>query len=207
MPERKWWVTLRGRGLFEIKVDDGDGFRPASTNEVYWVLRAGETCPVSRPRPSESSRGSTMFGTEAMKDDCRTSGRPVGRPMTRVPPGPVGLDDGGIQADDWIVIACECEEWPGGARRLRPCPTRREPNGRTRWFGVALDPGGDQLWFRVTSEAVGRMQEATPDARGDRLMEALRVWLKPDRQLADGVNRFDVLVAEDGDTRLERLRW
>ena len=41
-PERRWWVAWRGEGLFEVKVDDGDGFRPAATNEIYWVLRAGE---------------------------------------------------------------------------------------------------------------------------------------------------------------------
>ena len=49
------------------------------------------------------------------------------------------------------------------------------------------------------------MGEQTLEARGDRLVDALLAWLTtPDRQLEPDLNRFQVLVSEDGDTRIER---
>lgn len=43
MPERRWRVTTGpGRGLFQIDVDDGLGFRPATTTEVDAALRQRE---------------------------------------------------------------------------------------------------------------------------------------------------------------------
>ena len=42
MPERRWRVMGRGRGLFAIEVDDGGGFRPATTVEVDAALRQRE---------------------------------------------------------------------------------------------------------------------------------------------------------------------
>ena len=43
MPERRWRVTTGpGRGLFQIDVDDGLGFRPATTAEVDAALRQRE---------------------------------------------------------------------------------------------------------------------------------------------------------------------
>ena len=59
------------------------------------------------------------------------------------------------------------------------------------------------MWFRITSKAVHRMREETPAARGGRLVDALLAWLTPDRQLGPDVNRFQVQVSDDGDTRLE----
>ena len=41
MPERRWRVLGRGRGLFAIEVDDG-GFRAATTAEVDVALRQRE---------------------------------------------------------------------------------------------------------------------------------------------------------------------
>ena len=86
-------------------------------------------------------------------------------------------------------------------------PPSREPNGRTCWFGAELDPDGDQVWFRIDDEAIGRMPEKTPAARGARLIDALIVWITPDRPLEPGINRFEVRVSEAGDTWIERLRW
>ena len=40
----------------------------------------------------------------------------------------------------------------------------------------------------------------TPAARGDRLVDALIVWITPDRPLEPGINRFEVRVSETGDT-------
>ncbi len=42
MPERRWRMIGRGRGLFAIEVDDGGGFRPAKTVEVDAALRQRE---------------------------------------------------------------------------------------------------------------------------------------------------------------------
>ena len=105
-----------------------------------------------------------------------------------------------------IVIEGAREDWPGGARTLTAREPTREPNG-TFWFGAELDPDGDQVWFRIAEEAVGRMPEKTPRDRGARLVNALIVWITPDRQLQLGLNRFEVRVSEAGDTWIERLRW
>ena len=61
-----------------------------------------------------------------------------------------------------IVIRGTREDWPGGPRTLRPLDPNREPNRQTFWFGAELDPGNEQVWFRITLEAVHRMQEETP---------------------------------------------
>ena len=106
-----------------------------------------------------------------------------------------------------IVIEGRREDWPGGARTLTPRDPTREPNG-TFWFGAELDPdGGNQVWFRIAEEAIGRMPEKTPAARGGHLVDALIVWITPDRQIEPGINRFEVRVSEAGDTWIERLRW
>ena len=103
-----------------------------------------------------------------------------------------------------IVIKGRREDWPGGARTLTPREPGREPNRQTFWFGAELDPDGSQVWFRITSEAVRRMREGDAVGRGERLVDALLAWLTPARRLGPEVNRFQVLVSDDGDTRLER---
>ena len=103
-----------------------------------------------------------------------------------------------------IVIKGRREDWPGGVRTLTPHEPGREPNRQTFWFGAELDPDGSQVWFRITSEAVRRMREGDAVARGERLVDALLAWLTPARRLGPEVNRFQVLVSDDGDTRLER---
>ena len=60
------------------------------------------------------------------------------------------------------------------------------------------------MWFRITAKAVRRMKEPTPEARGERLVDALLAWLTPDRELELDLNRFQILVSTDGDTRIER---
>ena len=102
-----------------------------------------------------------------------------------------------------IFIAGTREDWPGGPRTLTPLDPNQEPNRQTTWFGAELAPGGNQMWFRVTLEAVHRIQEKTPGARGNRLVDALLAWLsdEPDHQLAD-LNRFQVYVSDAGDTRI-----
>ena len=80
------------------------------------------------------------------------------------------------------------------------------PNG-TLWFGADIDPEGDQVWFRIAADAIYRMPDSTPEARGRRPLVALHVWLVADRSLRCGTNRFEVRVAENGDTWIRRLRW
>ena len=101
-----------------------------------------------------------------------------------------------------IVIKGRREDWPGGARTLTPREPGREPNRQTFWFGAELDPDGSQVWFRITSEAVRRMREGDAVGRGERLVDALLAWLTPARRLGPEVNRFQVLVSDDGDIRL-----
>ena len=61
--------------------------------------------------------------------------------------------------------------------------------------------------LRIISEAVRRMREQTPRARGDRLVDALLAWVAPDRPLRRELNRFQVRVSDDGGAWIERLRW
>ena len=106
-----------------------------------------------------------------------------------------------------IVIAGRREDWPGGARTLTPLEPSRDPNGAF-WFGAELDPDVRQVWFRINEEAVARMPEETPKARGRRLVDALIVQITVgDRPLWFGINRFDVHVSEAGEARVERLWW
>ena len=92
---------------------------------------------------------------------------------------------------------------------LSPCSVFRHESGRYPfWFGAELDdPDGDQVWFRIAEEALGRMPDKTPAGRGRCLIDALIVWVTPDRPLHPGLNRFEVRVSEAGDTWLDRLRW
>ena len=95
----------------------------------------------------------------------------------------------------------------GSPRTLTPREPTREPNGQALWFGAELDPDGDQVWFRVAEEAINRLPEKTPTDRGRRLVDALIVWITPDRPLHPGINRFEVRVSEAGEAWIERLRW
>ena len=111
-----------------------------------------------------------------------------------------------------IVIAGTREDWPGGPRTLTPRYPTREPNG-TLWFGAEL-PAGDQVWFRIAEEAIGRMPEKTPRDRGARLVDALIVWITPDRQDVNGYleelnercNRlYEIQCRHDDDPRLPNI--
>ena len=103
-------------------------------------------------------------------------------------------------ADDSLAVVIEGrrDDWPGGPRLLMPCPPSRDPNARTWWFGAELDPAGEQVWFRVTSEAIHRMREKTPRARGACFIDALITWMTPERQLGPELNRFQVHVLGAG---------
>ena len=69
-----------------------------------------------------------------------------------------------LASEQAIVIAGTGEDWPDG-RTLTPRKPTHEPNG-TLWFGADLDPEGDQVWFWMEEEAIRRMPDATPEARG-----------------------------------------
>ena len=97
-------------------------------------------------------------------------------------------------ADGELAIVIEGWRGPGSPRTLTPREPTHEPNGQTLWFGAELDPDGDQVWFRVAEEAINRLPEKTPTDRGRRLVDALIVWITPDRPL-------------HGEAWIERLRW
>ncbi len=105
-----------------------------------------------------------------------------------------------------IVIEGKREDWPGGAQTLTPRDPYRESNQQTYWFGTQLDPGGNQVWFRITLEAIHRMKEETPIDRGRRLIDELLAWMTPDRPLRTDLNRFKAEVWDVGDTWIERCR-
>ena len=75
-------------------------------------------------------------------------------------------------ADDGLAISIEGRrgDWPGGTRTLTPRAPSREPNG-TFWFGAELNPVGDQVWFRIAAEDIGRMPPETSTDRGRCLID------------------------------------
>ena len=103
-----------------------------------------------------------------------------------------------------IVIDGECPTWPGGPRTLTALPGNQEFGKDVCWFGFRLIPDGNEVMFRITYEAIGRMQQNTPERRGNCLVAALLTWLGDDqeRQL-EGLNDFQVHVSDAGDTRIE----
>ena len=50
------------------------------------------------------------------------------------------------------------------------------------------------------------MREGDAVGRGERLVDALLAWLTPARRLGPEVNRFQVLVSDDGDIQARALR-
>ena len=82
MPERRWRVTTEPRrGLFLIDVDDGQGFRPATTAEVDAALRQRELFGVA-DYPAEIKVGR----------DARSGGGPPNQ-RTPLPPGLDGREE------------------------------------------------------------------------------------------------------------------
>ena len=102
-----------------------------------------------------------------------------------------------------IVIEGTREDWPGGSRILTPFDPQQEPDTLVTWFGAVLTPDDNEASFRITKEAILRMEEETPGARGNRLVDALLAWLSdnPDHQL-ESRNHFQVKVCA-GDTWVE----
>ena len=97
--------------------------------------------------------------------------------------------------DAAIVIAGLRDDWPDGPRTLRPRPATREPNG-TLWFGAELDGSGDQVWFRIDEQSIGRMPDKTPGAKGHRLVDALLAQVRNGNiSLRATINRFEVRVS------------
>lgn len=104
-----------------------------------------------------------------------------------------------------ITIEGTRDDWPGGPRTLTPLHPDPEPGRDAFWFGAQLDPGGHEISFRITWEAIRRMPAATPDGRGALLVDSLITWLEgnPEYRLQP-LNPFRVLVSDAGHTRVER---
>ncbi|MCY4510505.1 MAG: hypothetical protein OXG35_26635, partial [Acidobacteria bacterium] len=94
--------------------------------------------------------------------------------------------------------------WRKTHDRLRPAPNLLPSPASTEPYPHLLVTSDSPL-IRV-QENWGRLN-ATPQDRGHRVLDALHVWLAADRSLRCGINRFEVRVAENGDTWIERLRW
>ena len=62
-PGRRWRIHRRGRGLFEVAVDDGDGFRSATTAEVDTALRQRELFGAADEPPADPA------GDKGQRDD------------------------------------------------------------------------------------------------------------------------------------------
>ncbi len=106
-----------------------------------------------------------------------------------------------------IVIEGTFEEWPGGAQTLTPAyprPPRENPFRGAHWFAAQLDPDGNEVWFRITQQAIHQMQETLPTERGVRLVYALIDWLRehPDHQL-EASSGFYVFVSEAGNVTVQ----
>ena len=99
-----------------------------------------------------------------------------------------------------IVIEGTREDWPGGPQTLTPLDPHQEvPNRQITWFGADLAPDDNEVWFRLSLEAVREMPENEPQARGDLLIECLIAWLRedPERQLERRSN-FQMIVDDTG---------
>ena len=48
-----------------------------------------------------------------------------------------------------ITIEGKREDWPGGTRNADALPPEPQ-KPRACWFGVELDPDGNEVWFRIT---------------------------------------------------------
>ena len=68
-----------------------------------------------------------------------------------------------------------------GLNQSAELPPARPGPGRRRLVRVASAPRGE-VWLRIAEEAVARIPAETPAARGRRLVDALIVWITPDRQ-------------------------
>ena len=103
-----------------------------------------------------------------------------------------------------IVIDGTFDNWPGGPQTLTELPAYQEHSRDAFRFGYWLTRDGKEVRFRITWEAVRRMKEETPGARGDRLVDALLAWLSdnPDYQFDVG-NSFQVFVSEARDVMVE----
>ena len=166
--------------------------------------------PPRHNRPSSAGRASTAGGCHGNR------ARPAQHPAAPAAPAaepalPYGEGFRGqeelarMSNGPAIVIDVTREDWPGGPRTLTPLDPNREPNRQTFWFGAEFAPDGNRVWFRITGEAIERMPENTPLRRGNLLVRLLLVWIEedPDHQLED-LNRFQVYVSDDGDTRIGR---
>ena len=94
--------------------------------------------------------------------------------------------------------------WRGDYRTLKPLSADKDSNHGAFLCGVRVEPGDNNVWFRITSEAVRRMRENTPELRGARLVECLITWYNEshDHQLGS-FREFQVYVSDAGDTSIE----
>ena len=95
----------------------------------------------------------------------------------------------------------------GLARRpADPDPARAHPGTeRNPLVRAELDPNGEQVWFRIAEEAIGRMPEKTPT--DDSWSTPSSSGSRRTASLSPASTRLEARVSEAGDTWIERLRW
>ena len=95
--------------------------------------------------------------------------------------------------------------WRGGYQTVTWLPPDLDPYKDMWEFGVRVDPGGKDVWFRITSEAISRMRENTPERRGARLVACLINWCnESNNHQLESPDEFQVFVSDADDTRIER---
>ena len=116
MPERRWRVIGRGRGLFAIEVDDGGGFRAATTAEVDAARRQRELFEAAEYRCSASTRPKVRATSTSVE-------------RLRLPGGVDGRAVRGRVAGDWpaaeVGVVGVSVAGSGGPRGARLCGVRR----------------------------------------------------------------------------------
>ena len=126
MAERRWRIHRLGRGLFEIAVDDGDGFRPATTAEVDTALRQRELFGAAEaPVEPAGDRGDlvTSADLKAALTDLRTE---VVREMNAQRGVSSALAS---PSRDWLSARCGgSTDPPGRAGRMVAGSHQRKPS-------------------------------------------------------------------------------
>jgi hypothetical protein len=117
-------------------------------------------------------------------------------------------DEGNTTTTDTSsIVINETRNWPrGGVRTLTSEHQHARDKQQHRAFLARCTPGGSEVWFWITTNAVRGMQPttATPGERGELLVDSLIAWVRdnPDYQWASR-NEFRVVVSADGKATLK----
>ena len=188
------------------------GSTPATSSR-----RRSTTTSITTTTSCGSAPSAASAPSSGQPPGCRPPLSPRGPPATAEPrPRPLRCSRGAWwspRPDERLRIltdnALMADDWPHGRQRARD-RHRRPARGLARRPAhpdAARAPNGT-LWFggRARSRRRPRVVPARDGGRR-RLVDTLIVRITPARQLEPGINRFEVLVSETGETWIERMRW